>query len=427
MKKKMTEEFLQYIWKHSLFENENLTTTSGDPIEILNSGTWNTDAGPDFFNASIKINKTLWAGNVEVHLQSSDWLAHGHQNDPSYNNVILHVVLNNNKEIEPKGREAIPVFIPKIKHDVIDNYTHLISQKSWPACYETISEINPVYLYNTFDSLLVERLEQKTSLIVKTLQGNKNNWNETFYQHLARSFGFKTNSLPFEMLARSLPLAVLAKHKSNLFQLESLLFGQSGLLNEQLLGDDYFLKLREEYSYLSSKYQLKGMEGHIWKFLRMRPSNFPTIRIAQFAALLHHSESLLSKLTEEKGVKDIIKFFEVKASEYWDTHYHFNNVSEKKPKWLGESSRDNLLINTVAPFLFIYGERNEKENLKQRAIDILELLPPEKNNITSRWSELGIPTKNSFDTQALIQLKNNYCENKNCLNCQIGKKIIDRS
>jgi len=423
----MTEEFLQYVWEHALFEKEDLVTTNSEPIEILNPGTRNTDAGPDFFNASIRIGKTLWAGNVEVHLQSSDWLTHGHHNNPSYNNVILHVVLNNNKEIAQNGEEIIPVFIPSIKPDVIDNYSHLISQKSWPACFETIGEIDKIYLYNAFDSLLVERLEQKTSLIVKTLLDNKNNWNETFYQHLARSFGFKTNALPFEMLARSLPQNILAKHKSNQFQLEALLFGQSGLLNEQLLGDDYFLKLREEYSYLASKYQLKGMEGHIWKFLRMRPSNFPTIRIAQFAALLHQSESLLSKLTEAKEVKEIIKFFEVKASEYWNTHYHFNKVSEEKPKWLGESSRNNLLTNTVAPFLFIYGERNEKDNLKQRAIDILEHLPPESNNIISRWTELGIPAKNTFDTQALIQLKNNYCENKNCLNCQIGKKIIDRS
>lgn len=423
----MTEEFLQYVWEHALFEKEDLVTTNSDPIEILNPGTRNTDAGPDFFNASIKIGKTLWAGNVEVHVQSSDWITHGHQNDQSYNNVILHVVLNNNKIIAQNGNEIIPVFIPKVKPEVIENYSHLIAQKSWPACYETIGKINPIYLYNAFDALLVERLEQKTSLIVKTLNDNKNNWNETFYQHLSRSFGFKTNTLPFEMLARTLPQSTLAKHKSNLFQLEALLFGQSGLLNEQLLGDDYFLKLREEYSYLASKYQLKGMEGHIWKFLRMRPSNFPTIRIAQFAALLHHSESLLSKLIEVKDVKEIIKFFEVKASEYWDTHYHFNKESEKKPKWLGESSRNNLLVNTIAPFLFIYGERNEKENLKQRAIDILEQLPPENNNIISRWSELRINAKNSFDSQALIQLKNNYCESKKCLNCPIGKKIIDKS
>jgi len=274
--------------------------------------------------------------------------------------------------------------------------------------------------------MLIERLQIKTQLIEQNLHRNQNNWNETFYQHLAMNFGFKLNALPFEMLARSLPLKILAHHTGNLMQLEALLFGQSGLLNEELLGDNYFLDLREEYSYLSKKYGLKGMEGHVWKFMRLRPANFPTIRIAQFAALLYQSHSLFSKIIETVNPQDIQKYFALKASEYWDIHYKFNSASKKGEKWMGESSQNNLLINTVVPFLYLYGERNNKAPLKNRALELLEHIPSEQNQIIRRWDELGINSGNAYDSQALIQLKNVYCDNKYCLKCQIGNKVINR-
>ncbi len=420
----MTEEFLQYIWKYSLYSNEKMFTVEGEQIEVINPGEWNKDSGPDFFNATINIGTTLWAGNVEVHLKSSDWYIHGHHNDKAYNNVILHVVLENDADIKQDTREVIPVFIPHIREETIEKYNNLINKKSWPSCSESTKLINRIYLLSELDSLAVERIIYKTGQINKLLEDNKNNWEEAFYRHLARSFGFLANALPFEMTVRSLPFNIVAKHRNNLFQMEALFFGQSGLLNEQLLGDDYFLNLREEYSFLRSKYGLRGIEGHIWKFMRMRPINFPTIRLAQFASLLTKSESLLSEILKTKELSDIIQLFDVKASDYWDTHYHFNNTSRKAVKHLGESAIHILLINTVVPFIFIYGEKNGKNNLKQRAIDILSNLPPESNNIITGWSEAGIDAQHASDSQALIHLKKNYCDKKKCLYCQIGMRVI---
>jgi hypothetical protein len=422
----MTEEFLQFIWKNSLYTTSNLKTAHGQKIQVINSGKLNSNAGPDFFNASIKIGDQLWAGNVEVHLRSSDWLVHGHQTDPAYNNVILHVVLENDKEVFLPNGLPLPSLILPVKKEISENYQELINEKSWPACHRNVGKVDEIFRFVAFDSLLIERLEKKTESILRLLNENKNDWSETFYQFLARNFGFKINALPFEMLARRTPLSVLAKHKTNLFQLEAILFGQSGLLNEQLLGDDYFLKLRDEYSYLSKKYGLKGMEGYLWKFMRLRPANFPTLRIAQFAALLKKSESLLSKLTEEIEIKTILELFDVKASEYWNTHYSFNQPTPAKEKRLGESSHNTIIINTVVPFLFIYGERQNKKELKQRALDLLESLPPESNSIISRWNNFGVQARNSFDTQALIQLKNEYCDPKKCLHCLLVTKVIDR-
>lgn len=420
----MNEEFLQYAWKHQLFDRNGLQTTEGEPIEIINSGLWNTDSGPDFFNASLKIGDTIWAGNVEVHKKSSDWLKHNHQTDDSYNNVILHVVTENDAFITLPNGNALPVMVMKVDDNASLNYQHLLSEREMPACHNDLPMISPIYIRAALDAMLVDRLEEKTLEIEKTLARNKNDWNETFYQLLARNFGFKVNVLPFDMLARSLSIRVLAHHTNNLLQTEALLFGQSGLLNEQLLGDDYFLQLRDEYSFLSKKYGLKGIEGHVWKFMRLRPANFPSIRIAQFAALLHRSKSLLSKIIETESTQLLLEYFNVKASVYWDMHYRFNQPSEKSEKSLGKSSRNNILINTIVPFLYLYGERNNKPELKRRALDLLEIIPSEKNQIIALWEKLGIQSQNAYDSQALIQLKTRYCEHKKCLKCQIGARVI---
>ncbi|MDA3879888.1 MAG: DUF2851 family protein [Prolixibacteraceae bacterium] len=422
----MNEEFLQYTWKHGLFAKDKLVATTGESITIVSAGQWNSDSGPDFFNASLKIDDTLWAGNVEVHINSSDWLKHNHQNNEAYNNVILHVVFNNDIPVSLPNGNKLPTLILVPDADARSNYENLIDEKTKPACAPYLQNIDRIYLQSTIDAMLVNRIKQKTDAILKTMEMVKNSWNETFYQHLAINFGFKTNALPFEMLTRSLPLSIVAKHTNNLHQLEALLFGQSGLLNEQLLGDDYFLALRDEYHFLAKKYKLKGIESHNWKFMRLRPANFPTIRLAQFAALFPQSEALFSKLTELNTPEDIRKLFKIKASEYWETHYRFNQQASKKTKWIGESSLNNILINTVVPFLYLYGERQNKEILKQRAINLLESLPPEKNKITESWKTLGINAENAYETQALIELKNNYCETKKCLHCQIGAKLINK-
>ncbi|MCG6185992.1 DUF2851 family protein [Maribellus maritimus] len=421
----MSEEFLHYVWEQHLFNSRPLATTSNQSFEILDTGKRNSDSGPDFFNAKIRINGTLWAGNIEIHKKSSDWFLHNHQSDKAYDNVILHVVEEHDKPVFRTSGEEIPSFEIKYPEHLKTNYQKLLDAKTWIACEEQFHKINPVILQLGFNRLMIERLENKTGEIMQRLEQNNNNWNETFYQGLTRMFGFKVNNLPFELLAKSLPISTLAKHKSNLFQLEALLFGNSGLLNQQLLGDDYYLKLREEFSFLYQKYKLVPIEGHLWKFMRLRPVNFPTVRISQLAALIHRSQSLFSKIIEIDSLEKLKELFDVQASEYWNSHYNFNKESQKNTtKRLGESAVNILIINVVIPFLFVYGETQNKTQLKNRALDFLEQLPPEKNSITTKWEKLGIESRSAFESQALIQLKNIHCEKKNCLNCQIGVKLV---
>lgn len=420
----MNEELLQFAWKYQFFEKVNLHTQNGEDIEIIDPGKWNDDSGPDFFNSNIKIGDTLWAGNVEIHINASDWMKHGHNIDRAYDNVILHVVYNPDTEIILHNSRKVPTFVIKIDTKVEERYKQLMHTAEKPACQNVIQLIDSIYVQSTIDAMLIDRIADKTKAIEYTLLASKSDWNQTFFQHLGRNFGFKLNALPFEMLTRTLPLRILNHHADNLYQIEALLFGQSGMLNEQLLGDDYFLKLREEYSYLAQKYKLKGIEAHLWKYMRLRPANFPSIRIAQFAQLHWRNNNLFSKIIEIETVQELLKLFELKASEYWNEHYRFNMKSTKRVKKLGESSQINLLINTVVPFLYLYGERNNKPSLKYRAIEILESLPSEKNRIISLWSEIGIKSSNAYSSQALIQLKNVYCDNKKCLKCKIGNKIL---
>ena len=423
----MNEDFLQFVWKHRLFHAQNLMTADGQPIEIKHPGQANFDAGPDFFNARIKIGTTTWAGNVEIHQKASDWYRHQHEQDAAYNNVVLHVVGENDQAVKNSNGKSVPVLKLQYPAHLETNYQELLQSEQWIACADHFHEADPMALKIRFHGLMVERLQQKTQAITDQLIQNKSDWNETFYQFLARNFGLKTNAVPFELLTRALPLKILAKHKNNLFQLEALLFGTAGLLNEQLLGDDYFLSLRKEYSFLYKKYQLKPIESHLWKFLRLRPVNFPTVRLAQFANLIHHSSALFSHLVEQDDLSEIRKLFNVQASEYWDTHYRFNKISPTRKKLLGDSAFQNIVINTVVPFLFVYGEYHNRQELKDNALDFLEKIPAEKNSIVSNWQKLGVSVHSAFDSQALIQLKNCYCNPKKCLNCHLGTKLINQS
>ncbi len=419
------EEFLQYIWENKLFFTENCYTTQNEKLEIIQTGQRNIDSGPDFFNARVKIGGTIWAGNVEIHKNASDWHTHKHDNDKAYDNVILHVVEKADEEMTRSNGEIIPVFELRYPEHLKTNYQQLLNAKTWIPCENQFHKVNPIVLQLGFNRLMIERLENKTTEIVQFLEQNKNNWNETFYQMLARMFGFKVNAVPFELLAKSLPLTILAKHKSSLFQLEAMLFGNSGLLNQQLLGDDYYLGLRKEYSFLYKKYALKPIEGHLWKFMRLRPGNFPPLRISQLAALIYKSHGLFSKIIEIEDIYALKNLFKVQASEYWNTHYNFNKTSTKSNrKELGETAANILLINVVIPFLFVFGEKQNKTYLKDRALNFLEQLPPEKNTIIDKWENMGIFPRSAFETQALIQLKNIYCAKKKCLNCQIGVKLV---
>ena len=420
----MKEEFLQFIWGHSLFNRPNLSTVDGKTLEIISPGRPNTDSGPDFFNARIKIEETIWAGNVEIHQKSSHWYQHKHDTDGAYDNVILHVVELHDRPVQIKNHE-LPTLEICFPSAILDNYEKLLKSERWIACEDEINKVDPFILRFWFSALMIERLQSKTTEILAILEKNKNNWNETFYHLLARNFGMKTNAIPFELLAKSLPLNILSKHKNDLFQIEALLFGQAGLLNEVLLGDDYFLSLRNEYSYLYKKYGLSGIESHLWKFMRLRPINFPTIRIAQLAKLIHHSSALFSRILETEDPEELRKLFDVSASEYWDIHYRFNKTSEEnRKKTLGETVFDNLIINTIAPLLFVYGDQHLDQAMKDRALLLLEKTAPESNQIIRKWNELGIDSRSAFETQALLQLKNTYCTNKKCLNCQLGAKIV---
>lgn len=394
-------------------------------VEIISTGKRNSDSGPDFFNARIKIDGTIWVGNVEIHRLASDWERHNHNSDAAYNNVILHVCEIADKAVFRSNGEEIPAMVLRYPTALKTNYQKLLDAKTWIACQSQFHKIDPIVLQLGFNRLMIERLEDKTSGILARLGQNNNNWNETFYQELARMFGFKVNSVPFELLAKVTPEAILAKHKNSLFQLEALLFGNSGMLNNQLLGDDYFMELRNEYSFLYQKYKLKPIESHLWKFMRLRPGNFPTIRISQFAALIFKSNGLFSKIMSIEHLNELQELFRIEASQYWNSHFSFNKTStQKSVKELGLNSINTLIINVVIPFLFVYGETQNKEPLKNRALGFLEQLPAEANSIIGKWHELGVESRSAFETQALLQLKNRYCEPKKCLNCHIGVKLV---
>jgi len=421
------EEFLHYVWKLKLFDLKKLTTTDGLPIRLLDIGAHNHHAGPDFTNARIKIGPTQWAGSVEIHKKSSDWIKHQHQEDAAYNNTILHVVYEHDKAIRHPNGDIIPTLELKdrIPSEYIKRYWQLLNNKYWVPCQPQVATNSQLTarLWMWMDRLVVERLERKTATIQAELQQTQNNWEEAFYRILARNFGVKQNTAPFEALAKSLPLLTLAKHKHNLMQLEALLLGQAGFL-EEAFEEDYLQQLQGEYRFLRKKYQLHPLKASSWKFARMRPAAFPTIRLAQFAQLIHQSTHLFSKLLEATDVKALKALFDVQIGGYWDTHYRLGQKSRKRKKSLGKGTVDLILINTVAPVLFVYGQAHGSQAHKERAIELLNSLSAEKNSIITKWDDLGLEAKNAFDSQALLQLKKYYCDQKRCLECAIGHKII---
>jgi Protein of unknown function (DUF2851) len=424
----MKEDFLHYLWRFKRFEALQLTTTTGENIEIVDFGEYNRNAGPDFLNARIIIGDTTWYGNVEMHLKSSDWLLHKHQHDPNYANVILHVVLEDDQPIYDKHENRLPCLVlkPYLKENLLHAYQQLLHNAHWIPCQHHFYTVGEMVKNSWFSRLLIERLEEKTSVFEQNLLQNKMHWEEVFYQALAKNFGLKVNAMPFEMLAASLPQIILAKHKDNLFQLEALLFGQAGLL-EADFEEPYPQQLKKEYQYLRHKHQLTPILATMWKFSKLRPSNFPTIRIAQMATLIFQSEYLFSKILEAKTLKDLRTLFEVKISDYWSEHYVFDKKSKKINKSLGENTIDLLLINTVLPFIFLYGKMNQQALYKDRAIEFLEALPAEDNAIIENWERLGVEATSAATTQSLLQLKNQYCNQQRCLHCAVGISIMKQN
>lgn len=419
------EDLLHFVWKYQRFETNQLISTAGEKIDLIQFGQHNLDAGPDFLNAKIKIDDTTWAGNVEMHLKSSDWMRHKHQHDKAYNNVILHVVLEEDEIIYRENGTRIPCLElrKRIPIGLSNNYQKLIHNEYWIPCQHFFHQVNVLTRSIWLERLLIERLEDKTNDIKILLDNNKMDWEETFYQAMGKNFGVKTNADPFLQLTRSVPLKTLLKHKSSLLQMEALLFGQSGLLKSDLK-DDYPEKLRKEYEFLAKKYSMSAMNAEQWKFMRMRPANFPTIRIAQFATLLFQGVHLFSKILVVKNVTEIENMLELKLSNYWQDHYTFDNASTKRKKSLGKTTIHLLIINTIAPFLFLYGKEKQDEKYKDLALQLLEETAAEKNSIIKKWNDLGVEAESAAQTQALLQLKNKYCNQKRCLECGIGNSIL---
>jgi hypothetical protein len=420
----MKESILHYVWQNRLFTAHGLKTTGGEEVEIIDPGRYNTDSGPDFFNAKIKIGDTLWAGNVEIHTLSSDWKKHSHHTDKAYESVILHVVSKADDEVFRLDGELIPQLELIYPKHIDENYDRLISEKKWIACADKIGSVPSIFIQSWKNALLTERLERKMKAIEHLLAETNQHWEEAFYVTLARNFGFGINSQAFESLAKSLPLSVLGKHKDNLFQLEALLFGQAGLLQNEDLADEYTAALKQEYHFLKAKFDLTPLDSSHWKLLRLRPDNFPHIRIAQFAALIHSSSKLFSKMVENPTMDYLRGLFLCEPSIYWKTHYLFAIESPAKSKKLGSQSVNGILINTVVPFLFCYAFQKGNEDLKESALQLLEQVPSERNSILTGWQNLGIKSETAYDSQALLQLKKEYCDDKKCLRCRIGHKVL---
>jgi len=419
----MQERLLHTIWQYSLYQPSALKTTDGDSITVIHPGRYNTDAGPDFLEAKIKVGDTTLAGHIEIHVHSSDWDKHGHETDEAYKNIILHIVYEHDADTGPANTPVLCI-APYVSLDTISKYEYLAYAKNDLPCANNLSDVKDIIKYSWLTRLLAERWEEKLGTWQELLDESAGDWSSLLYWRLAANFGFKVNAEAFLALAKSLPINVLAKHRENLLQVEALLFGQAGMLENEMEGV-YPNALKTEYDYLRKKYKLKPIPAHSWKFMRLRPANFPTIRIAQFAALVHKSLHLFSVIIEKSNVKEIQPLFDVRAGHYWETHYNFGEATEKDSKKnLGKSSIQNIIINTVAPIKFLYAGQQSTEPQQEIALKLLDELPAEKNRIIDIWAGNNWAPENASQSQAQIQLYNNYCSKKRCLDCAIGLNII---
>lgn len=430
----MNEKLLQYIWQFQYYNKGELTVVSGEPLQILSAGFYNTNQGPDFLNARIKIGKTTWAGNIELHLKTSDWIRHKHDEDENYKNVILHVVWEDDgikhalpavaNEKNKNSFTGIPLLELKtcVPLLLLQRYRELMNTASFIPCEKMIYAVKEITWRSWKDRLVVERLMRKTVVVETYLNENNHHWEEAFWWLLAKNFGATVNTASFEEIARSVPVNLLAKHKEQIHQLEALLLGQAGLLEEKL-DDSYYRLLQREYRFLKSKYRLKTVHQPV-HFLRMRPGNFPTIRLAQLAALICHSAHLFSLIREMEGIKDVRRLFDITANDYWHYHYRFGEASVYRQKKTGDSFIDNIIINTVCPVLFAYGKYHDEQRYKDKALQWLEQTAAENNSITRGFGSLNTENKNAFDSQALIELKNEYCTKKRCLECGVGNVLL---
>ncbi len=427
------ELLLHYVWRHRLFPLSELRTTDGHLVEVIDPGLHNTNAGPDFFNSKIKINGTLWVGNIEIHDKASDWYLHGHDKDERYDNVILHVCGTIDADAKTFRGDYLPQMQLDIPEHVRLHYRELLSTDKYPPCYKIIPTLTRLMIHSWMSALQTERLEQKTLAILQRVKLCDGSWEAGYFVTLARNYGFGINGDAFEQWALNIPLHSVDHHRDNLFQIEAIFMGQAGLLEmntvppryqEDALDEGYFSKLRNEYLYLAHKFTLKPMDYKLWKFLRLRPQNFPHIRISQLANLYYQRKAGLSQLLDCTSVKDMKAVLSTSVTPYWETHYTFGSESMKNEKHISPFSLNLLMINTAIPMLFAYGRHKMDDKLCDRAFDFLEELKAENNYIVRMWKQVGLPVENAGDSQALIQLKNEYCNKKECLRCRIGYEYL---
>ena len=429
------EQLLHYCWKHKMWPLGGLETTDGRLVEVIDPGLHNRNAGPDFFNAKVKIGGTLWVGNVEIHDKSGDWYLHGHDKDAHYNNVVLHVVGVADRDVQTQEGNFVPQMVLKVPESVYENYAELLRTDAYPPCYRIIPNLTGLMVHSWMAALQTERLEQKTVAIAERARLVGGSWEDAFFITLARNYGFGINGDAFEEWARHIPLQAVGKHRDDLFQIEAIFMGQAGLLEleavperyqKDALNEGYFAKLRNEYQYLAHKFSLKPMDFKLWRFLRLRPQNFPHIRISQLANLYYQRKVSLSALADCKDMPSMAHLLQTQVTPYWETHYTFGSESLRNMKHLSPASINLLIINTGVPMLFAYGRHTMKEELCDRAFDFLEQLKAENNHIIRMWQEVGLEVKTAGDSQALIQLKREYCDKRDCLRCRIGYEYLKR-
>jgi hypothetical protein len=420
----MNEDFLHYLWRYRLLGSD-LHTSRGEVIEVIDTGLHNHDSGPDFLNARIRIDQTLWVGHVEIHLNSSDWVNHAHHLDLAYHNVILHVVYNDDLgELSKLAPPAPCIEIAKhVDYKLFYRYQSFLNALGWVPCHNQINQSDHLTRTSWFERMLAEKLTESAQYVLKLFEDTNHNWSETFYRVLARNFGLRLNAEPFEMLTASLPLSVILRHRTSLFQLEALFLGQAGFLEGDFI-DDYPVKLKIEYAFLKGKYHLQPLSAHLWSFLRMRPAGFPTIRLVQFADFWHRNSMGMDDVLQSCINASFIEKFAVNVSEYWTDHYLPDKISVHRHKSFGKDAINRLMINSLPPLLFAYGQVYGNNLLTERAIDVLEQLEPEVNSETKRWVGLGIKPASAAETQALHFMKKNYCDHKKCLHCRIGNYLL---
>jgi hypothetical protein len=420
----MKEDFLHYIWKFKKFDSLNLKSVQGELITILKTGDYLELAGPDFFNAHIEIGNQKWAGNVEIHLKSSDWYLHNHEKDPAYKNVILHVVWENDTAIFRENNTEIPVLVLKdyVSKEIIENYKALVSPKTWIFCERQLKDLDRFVFKNWQERLFFERLERKSKFIAHLLKETNQDWEAVLFCLLAKNFGLNTNGNSFLQISMAIPFSVIRKESFEIENLEALLFGTAGLLEVEK-EDVYYKDLKFRYFYLLHKYQIEKTYTEPLQFFKLRPDNFPTIRLSQLAALYHKHQNLFSKIIDLKSVDAVYRLLSVSASSYWQNHYQFDKDSPKKSKTLSKSFIDLLIINTIIPLQFTYSNIIG-ESISEDLIDFMNEVTSEKNVIMDKFNSFGIQSKTAFESQTLLELKNEYCERKACLKCAIGLELL---